>query len=102
MLLQENLLVTYVSVTLNTTQQRYSEIEKETRAVLLELEKFHPYVYGTEFIVDTDDRPLLAIFSETIECIVTTAAETSAEIVAILFLVDTLAGKGTVYCRCTV
>ena len=36
----------------------------EGLAIIFALKKFHKYVHGREFILQTDHRPLLAIFAE--------------------------------------
>ena len=41
----------------------YSQIEKEGLAIIFVIQKFHKYVHGREFILQTNHRPLLAIFS---------------------------------------
>ena len=46
-------LVVYASKALNTTEQRYSQTERESLAVLLSLQKFHYYIYDREFTVIT-------------------------------------------------
>ena len=51
-----------VSKTLTTTQRRYSQIQKEALSIIFALKKFHHYLYGREFILITDHKPLLALF----------------------------------------
>ncbi|KAG8192393.1 hypothetical protein JTE90_017931, partial [Oedothorax gibbosus] len=66
-LLQGENAVAYASVSLTDTQQRYSQIEKELLAILNGCRKFHYYVYGTRFTVETDHKPLLGLLKKPIE-----------------------------------
>ena len=56
--------VQYVSHQLSTTQRRWATIEKEAYAVVYALQKLRPYLYGAEFTVYTDHKPLLCLFSK--------------------------------------
>ena len=53
------------SKTLTTTQQGYSQIQKEALAIVFALSKFHQFLYGRPFILITDHKPLLALFGPT-------------------------------------
>lgn len=67
-LLQNNLPVAYASKSLNDTQNRYSQIEKELYAVLYGCERFHQYVFGlNSFIIETDHKPLISIVKRNFE-----------------------------------
>lgn len=66
-LLQNNLPVAYASKALNDVQQQYSQIEKETLAILFGCERFRQYVYGTHFTVESDHKPLISIFKKNID-----------------------------------
>ena len=55
--------VAYASRTLNDTERRYSQIERETLAVLYGIERFHVYLYGMSFTVYSDHKPLQNIFT---------------------------------------
>ncbi|XP_057299437.1 uncharacterized protein K02A2.6-like [Hydractinia symbiolongicarpus] len=44
-------------------QTRYSQIEKECLAILFAIERFRIYLYGIEFVVKTDHKPLVTMFS---------------------------------------
>ena len=48
-----------VSRTLTDTQHKYSQIHKETLAVVFVLKKFHQFLYGRHLV--TDNKPLLAL-----------------------------------------
>ena len=50
------------SKTLTDTQRRYSQVQKEALAVIYGLQKFHHFLYGREFILVTDHKPLIASF----------------------------------------
>ncbi|XP_048587408.1 uncharacterized protein K02A2.6-like [Nematostella vectensis] len=63
-LLQEKGPVEYRSKLLTETEQRYSNIEREMLAVVHGLEKFHYYVYGRHVTVQSDHKPLEAIFKK--------------------------------------
>ena len=66
-LLQEGKPVAYASATLNDTQKRYAQIEKETLAIKFGCKRFHQYIYGKEVVVETDNKPLEVIFRKNIE-----------------------------------
>ena len=53
------------SMTLTTTQRRYSQIQKEALAIVFALNKFHQFLYGRSFILVTDHKPLLVLFGPT-------------------------------------
>ena len=43
-------------------EQRYSQTEKEALGVVWACERFHVYVYGMTFVVETDHKPLETIY----------------------------------------
>lgn len=55
--------ISNASKTLTPTQKRYSQIQKEALAVIFGLKKFHQYLYGRRFILVTDHKPLISLFS---------------------------------------
>jgi len=61
-LLQANGPVEFASKLLTETESRYSNIEREMLAVLFGLEKFHYYAHGRPVVVESDHKPLEAIF----------------------------------------
>ena len=54
--------VCYASRSLTDCEQRYSQTEKEALGVVWACERFHAYVYGMKFIVETDHKPLETIY----------------------------------------
>ena len=60
-LLQEGQPVHYANRELTTTEQNYSQIEKELLAIVFSCEHFEHYIYGKHVTVETDHKPLIAI-----------------------------------------
>ena len=64
-LLQAGKPVAYSSRSLTSTQQGYSQIEKELLAIVESCRKFHSYIYGqSDVTVVTDHLPLISIFKK--------------------------------------
>ena len=55
--------IQHVSRTLLPAETIYLQIEKVGLAIVFAITIFHKYLHGREFILKTDHRPLLAIFS---------------------------------------
>lgn len=56
--------VAYASRALTSAESRYAQIEKELLASMYACERFHQYVYGQAFEVETDHKPLVSIMSK--------------------------------------
>ena len=56
-------IISYASRSLSDVERRYSQTEREALALVWACEKFHLYVYGIEFDLVTDHKPLQAIYS---------------------------------------
>ena len=60
-LFQEDRPVTFASKVLTETESRYANIEREMLAVVFGCEQFHNFLFGQDFIVESDHRPLESI-----------------------------------------
>ncbi|KAI0986750.1 hypothetical protein GJ496_008313 [Pomphorhynchus laevis] len=56
--------VAYASRILQTAEKQYSLIDKEALALIFRIRKFHQYIAGRKFIIETDHKPLQHIFGE--------------------------------------
>ena len=55
-------IIAYASKSLTDVERRYSQTEKEALGLVWACEHFHAYLYGIEFELLTDHRPLEAIY----------------------------------------
>ena len=53
--------IAYASQTLIPTEQKYAQVEKEVLALAFEVKYFYQYLYGCQFILITDHKPLTTI-----------------------------------------
>ena len=53
----------FASRSLSDAETRYSQIEREVLAVVFTCERFKNYVYGLQFTLVTDHKPLLKLYS---------------------------------------
>ncbi len=58
--------VAYASRALSATETRYAQIEKELLAITYACERFHQFVYGCAFTVETDHKPLVPIMAKSL------------------------------------
>ncbi len=54
--------IAYASRTLTAVESQYSQIERELLAIRWAVAHFHLYLLGADFIVQTDHKPLVAMF----------------------------------------
>ena len=56
--------VAYASRTLTDVEKRYSQLDKETLAIVFGVKHFHHYLYGRKFTIASDHKPLQYLLSE--------------------------------------
>lgn len=57
-LLQDNRVIAFASKSLTDTEKRYANIEREMLACVFAAERFHCYVFGKPFVIESDHKPL--------------------------------------------
>ena len=63
-LIQNGKVVCYASRALTKTEQNYQNLEQEALGTIWGMEKFHYFLYGKEFTLETDQRPLVSIYKK--------------------------------------
>ena len=66
-LLQDHGPVAFASRTLSHSEQKWAQIEKELLAVVFACERFHYFLYGREFTVQSDHKPLETLVKRDID-----------------------------------
>ena len=61
-ILQEEQPIYYASRALTSAEKSYQNLEREAQAAVWGMEKFHYFLYGRKFILQTDQKPLVSIF----------------------------------------
>ena len=57
-ILQDGKPIAFTSKSLTDTETRYANIEWELLAIVFGCKKFHTYLYGSSFVVESDHKPL--------------------------------------------
>ena len=56
--------IAYISRTLTSAEKRYSQLDKEGLAIIFGVTRFHNYLHGRKFVIESDHQPLSYLFSE--------------------------------------
>ena len=56
--------VAYASRTLSPVEKRYSQLDKEALAIVFGVKRFHQYLFGRQFSIVSDHKPLQYLLSE--------------------------------------
>ena len=55
--------IAYASRTLSNSERNYSQIDKESLAIIFAVKHFHFFLYGKDrFTIYTDHKPLISLF----------------------------------------
>ena len=63
-LIQKGKMTFYASAALTKTEQNYQNLEREALGTIWGMEKFHYFLYGKEFTLETDQKPLVNIYKK--------------------------------------
>lgn len=55
----------FVSLTLVPAEKKYSQLKKEGLTVIFGIKRFHNCLYGRNFTIVTDHKPLISLFNGT-------------------------------------
>ena len=57
--------VAFASRTLMKAERNYAQVEREALAVIFGLQEFHQYLFGKEFMLVSDHKPLVGLLGNT-------------------------------------
>ena len=63
-LIQKGKVICYASRALTKTEQNYQNLEREALGTIWGMEKFHYFLYGKEFTLETNQKPLVSIYKK--------------------------------------
>ena len=63
-IIQKGKAVCYVSRALTKTEQNYQNLEREALGTIWGMEKFHYFLYGKEFTLETYQKPLVSTYKK--------------------------------------
>ena len=63
-IIQKGKVICYVCRALTKTEQNYQNLEREALGTIWGMEKCHYFLYGKEFTLETDQKPLVSIYKK--------------------------------------
>ena len=57
-------LISFASRTFTKAERNYSNLERQALAVIFVVKEFHQYLYGRQFALETDHKPLESLFNQ--------------------------------------
>ena len=63
-LIQKGKVKCYASWALSKTEQNYQNLEREALGTIWGMQKFHYFLYGKEFTLETEQKPLVSIYKK--------------------------------------
>ena len=63
-LIQKGKVICYASRALTKIEQNYWNLERKALGTIWGMEKFHYFLYGKEFTLETDQKPLVSIYKK--------------------------------------
>ena len=63
-LIQKGEVICYASRALKKTEQNYQNLETEALGIIWGMEKFHYFLHGKKFTLETDQKPLVSIYKK--------------------------------------
>ena len=92
-IIQKGKVVCYASRALTKTEQNYQNLEREAQGTIWGIEKFLYFLYGKEFILETNQKPLVSIYKKHMIDI-TPRVQTHSQILPIPTLQGSLQERG--------
>ena len=63
-LIQKGVVICFAPCSLTKTEQNYQNLEREALGTIWGTEKFHYFLYGKEFTLETNQKPLVSIYKK--------------------------------------
>ena len=88
---EEDRIISYASMTFNQSQKNYSTLDRELAALRWAVKTFRSFLYGVEFIIKTDHRPL--VYLHNMRLVDARLARTLEDLADFNFIIEYIPGK---------